>query len=133
MELSFINKGREKEFIGLIVLVAIIAFIQFIFFKFTLAEMVVAFSCGLALGIIYYGKILKKEIGKRIIKIIFALFVIFWATAVVLDPLTKLWLDALLGANTVGTFSKSLFTNTLILMSFVLGYFTIWIINKYRQ
>jgi len=130
MELNFINKGKEKEFIILIILLAIIAFIQFCVFKFTLAEMVVFFSSGLVLGRFYYGKFFKKDVGKKIVKIVFGIFVFSWIIAVFLDPLTKPWLDEHLNANTVGTFSNSLFTNTLLLISFILGFLVVWIINK---
>lgn len=132
MELNFINKGKEKEFIILIILLAIITFIQFIFFKFTWAEIIITFSFGLVLGRFYYGEVFKKDVGKKIVKIVFGLFVLFWVIAVILDPLTKPWLDLLLDVNTVGTFSKSFYTNGLLLISFAFGYFVVWMINKYR-
>jgi len=116
------NKEETGKLFSISLVIIVAGIVHFTLVRNMVSEIVLYLVFGLTGAELYYGNVISDEYRERFRTYLFGLVFLFWITAVILDPLLKPYLDTILNANTVPTYSKSLVSNTLILSYFLEGY-----------
>jgi len=124
------EEGEKLLYISLVMMVTGIA--HFTLVRNMISEIALYVVFGLTGAELYYGNVISNEYRERFRTYLFAVVFLAWITAVIFDPVLKPYLDTILNANTVPTYSKSLVSNTLILTYFLEGYGLRYLVGKIK-
>lgn len=127
------NKEETGKLISISLVIIVAGIVHFTLVRNMISEIVLYLVFGLTGAELYYGNVISDEYRERFRTYLFGLVFLFWTTAVILDPVLKPWLDTILNANTVPTYSKSFVSNTLILSYFLEGYGLRYLAEKIKS
>lgn len=126
------NKEKVRELLSMSLVIIVAGIVHFTLVRNMVSEIVLYLVFGLTGAELYYGNVISDEYRERFRTYLFAVVFLAWITAVIFDPILKPYLDMILNANTVPTYSKSLVSNTLILSYFLEGYGLRYLVGKVK-